>query len=122
MVAADPARRHAAAVLLHRGSRVADGDGCRLRARRPAGRGSGLDAVDVPDSIVYPASMVPDRFKWVLAVNPMSHLVEAYRGAVLDDRVPALAPLAVLAAIALVVFVSKYWAFTRSKHAFADLL
>ena len=75
-----------------------------------------------PDSIVYPASMVPDRFKWVLAVNPMSYLVEAYRGAVLDDRVPALAPLAVLAAIALVVFVSKYWAFTRSKHAFADLL
>ena len=28
--------------------------------------------------IVYPASMVPDRFKWVLAVNPMSYLVEAY--------------------------------------------
>ena len=40
--------------------------------------------------IVYPASMVPARFQWLLALNPMTAIVDAYRGALLDDRLPAL--------------------------------
>ena len=72
--------------------------------------------------IVYRASIVPERYQWVLAVNPMSYVVEAYRGALLDDRLPAPEPLAVFAAIAFGAFVFGYWAFSRSKRAFADLL
>jgi ABC-type polysaccharide/polyol phosphate export permease len=72
--------------------------------------------------IVYPASLVPDRYRWVLAVNPMSFVVDAYRAAVLDHRLPAAVPTAIFAAIALAAFVAGYWAFSRSKRAFADLL
>ena len=72
--------------------------------------------------IVYPASMVPERFRWVLDLNPMAYLVGAYRGAVLDDRLPALSSLVVFAGVALAAFVSGYWVFNRSKPTFADLL
>lgn len=72
--------------------------------------------------IVYPASMVPERFRWVLTINPMAYLVDAYRGTVLDGRPPALASAAIFAATAVVVFVWGHWAFTRSKPSFADLL
>ena len=72
--------------------------------------------------IVYPASQVPERFRWLLSLNPMSYLVEAYRAAMLDQQVPALAPMAVFAAFAAAAFVSGYWVFNRSKQAFADFL
>jgi lipopolysaccharide transport system permease protein len=72
--------------------------------------------------IVYPASLVPARFQWVLDLNPMTAVVDAYRAALLDDRWPAPAPLVVFAGVALVVFVSGHWIFMRSKPTFADLL
>ena len=72
--------------------------------------------------IVYPASIVPARYQWVLDVNPMTTIVDAYRAALLDDRMPALVPLALFAGIAFAVFVSGHWVFMRSKRTFADLL
>ena len=72
--------------------------------------------------IVYPASIVPARYQWVLDVNPMTTIVYAYRAALLDDRMPTLVPLALFAGIAFVVFVSGHWVFMRSKRTFADLL
>ena len=72
--------------------------------------------------IVYPASMVPERYQWVLNINPMTAIVDAYRAALLDDRMPALLPLTLFAGIAFTVFVSGYWVFARSKPTFADLL
>jgi lipopolysaccharide transport system permease protein len=72
--------------------------------------------------IVYPASLVPARFQWLLDLNPMTAVVEAYRGALLDDRLPALTPLVVFAGVALSLFVSGYWVFMRAKPTFADLL
>ena len=72
--------------------------------------------------IVYPASLVPARFKWVLDINPMTAVVDAYRAALLDDRLPSPVPLVIFAAVALTSFVFGHWVFTRSKPTFADLL
>ena len=72
--------------------------------------------------IVYPASLVPARYKWVLDVNPMTAIVDAYRAALLDDRMPSPVSLVVFAAVAFTVFVSGHWVFTRSKPTFADIL
>jgi lipopolysaccharide transport system permease protein len=72
--------------------------------------------------IVYPASIVPARYQWVLDVNPMTTIVDTYRAALLDDRMPGLVPLALFAGIAFTVFVSGHWVFMRSKRTFADLL
>jgi lipopolysaccharide transport system permease protein len=72
--------------------------------------------------IVYPASMVPARFQWVLDVNPMTAIVGAYRAALLDDRMPAPAPFALFAVIAIALFEAGHWLFMRTKPTFADLL
>jgi ABC-type polysaccharide/polyol phosphate export permease len=72
--------------------------------------------------IVYPASLVPARFKWLLDINPMTAIVDAYRAALLDDRLPSPVPMVIFAAVALTVFVSGHWVFTRAKPTFADLL
>lgn len=72
--------------------------------------------------IVYPLEMVPERFQWVYRLNPMAYLVEAYRGAVLEQRTPQFVPFAVFCAISVVVFIAGYWIFNRLKYEFADVL
>lgn len=72
--------------------------------------------------IVYPAEMVPPRFRWVLAVNPLSYLVQAYRDVVLERRLPPAADVAVLAAISVAVFAAGHAVFRYTKHVLADLV
>lgn len=71
--------------------------------------------------IIYDPSMVPDRYRWVLRLNPMAYVVDAYRGAILEHRWPELS-LGVFAAIALVAFLAGHAVFSRHKPTFADLL
>jgi lipopolysaccharide transport system permease protein len=72
--------------------------------------------------IFYPAEMVPAPFRWVLGLNPLHHVVQAYRDVVLEQRLPAPAHLGALALMALASYVLGYWVFRRSKHAFVDVL
>lgn len=72
--------------------------------------------------IFYPVEMVPERFRWLFGLNPMYYVVEAYREIVLEQRLPVLPHLAALAAAAIPAFVAGYWFFSRSKHAFVDVL
>jgi lipopolysaccharide transport system permease protein len=72
--------------------------------------------------IFYPADLVPGRFQWLLALNPLHHLVDAYRALVLEGRLPGAAGIAGLAVMALAVFVLGHWAFQRAKPAFVDVI
>jgi lipopolysaccharide transport system permease protein len=72
--------------------------------------------------IVYPPEMLPPGFRWLLLVNPMAFLVEAYRAVVLEARLPPLRPVLLLAATALAAFLAGYWFFRRAKRAFVDVL
>lgn len=72
--------------------------------------------------VVYPAEMVPVRFRWLLTLNPMYYVVQAYRDVVLEQRLPELSHLATLAVMGLAAFVGGYAVFRHSKHVFADIL
>jgi lipopolysaccharide transport system permease protein len=72
--------------------------------------------------IFYPAELMPARYAWVLALNPMYYVVQAYRDVILEGRFPLGPPLLVLAVVAVVSFVVGHWFFRRSKHAFVDVL
>jgi lipopolysaccharide transport system permease protein len=72
--------------------------------------------------IVYPLSMVPDSLEWLFWLNPMTFVVESYRGAILDQHPPALVPFALVCVASLVVFVAGYRMFDRLKYEFADVL
>jgi lipopolysaccharide transport system permease protein len=84
--------------------------------------GLGLTLWMFATPIIYPASMVPERLRWALDVNPLSWVVEAYRGAVLDHRAPALAGFLAFALVATATFVFGHVMFNRSRQAFADYL
>src|SRR5574337_499731 len=70
--------------------------------------------------IFYPPSQIPQSLKWMLLVNPMGWVVEAYRSVILRGAFPAVWSMAALVLCAVVVFSAGYRLFQRTQGAFAD--
>jgi lipopolysaccharide transport system permease protein len=71
--------------------------------------------------VVYPASVVPDKWRWFLQLNPMAGVIEAFRSAFLGKPFDLpLITLATVAAAALFVFGLLY--FEKVERRFADII
>lgn len=72
--------------------------------------------------IIYPESIVPERFRWFIGINPFTALIRSYRRIFLDGLAPDWRGLLYFALVALVVFVFGYWWFARTRKNFADVI
>ena len=72
--------------------------------------------------IIYPESIVPERFRWFINVNPFTTLVRSYRNIFLDGVAPDWRGLGYFTAVAVIVFVFGYWWFARTRRNFADVI
>lgn len=72
--------------------------------------------------IIYPESVVPERFRPYINVNPFTHLIRSYRRIVLEGSMPDWRGLAYFTAFALVCFIFGYWWFARTRKNFADVI
>lgn len=72
--------------------------------------------------VFYAGSHVPQRFRWVLELNPLTTILEVYRSLLLGTPAPGAARLGAVVAAALVVAVLGYRVFTRLAPRFADHL
>jgi lipopolysaccharide transport system permease protein len=70
--------------------------------------------------VIYPVSMVPARFRALLALNPMSGLIEAYRSAILGTPWNPLT-LGISSASAVLLFVLGLFYFRKTERRFADI-
>lgn len=71
--------------------------------------------------VIFPASIVPERWQWVLYMNPMTGLVEGFRSAFLGKPFD-LTGLAISCGIAVVVFVLGVAYFEKVERRFADII
>jgi lipopolysaccharide transport system permease protein len=72
--------------------------------------------------IIYPESIVPERFRSFINLNPFTPLVRSYRRIFLDGAAPDWRGLAYFTAISLIVFIFGYWWFARTRKSFADVI
>ncbi len=72
--------------------------------------------------IFYPADMIPENFAFILSLNPLAHLVEAYRTVILSGAVPDIMEIAVLLATAFISFTAGFAVFSLKKKHFGDVL
>jgi ABC-type polysaccharide/polyol phosphate export permease len=72
--------------------------------------------------ILYPVSIVPDKYRLLIDLNPITYLVEAYRDLILEGRIPDASWSAWFALFSGAVFVAGFLWFRRSKPKFADVL
>jgi len=72
--------------------------------------------------ILYPESMIPPNYRWLLNLNPMAPLIRGYRRVLLEGKMPDWQGLGVTMLFAMLCFGIGYWWFERTKKAFADVL
>lgn len=70
--------------------------------------------------VAYQSSLVPDKWQWLYALNPMAGVIDGFRWALLGQSPPG-PMLAVSAAATVVLFVSGLFFFRRMEKSFADI-
>ena len=71
--------------------------------------------------IIYPSSLVPDRWRWVISLNPLTGIIEGYRSALFGRDFDTLG-LIISALITLALLVYSSFVFRRMEKSFADLV
>lgn len=71
--------------------------------------------------IIYPSSLVPDEWRWVMWLNPVTGVVEAFRAS-LFGRPFLWAGLAYSCGFSLVMLAYASYAFRRMERSFAELI
>lgn len=72
--------------------------------------------------ILYPADMIPERFRWALTLNPMAGMVEQVRGALLFGQWPDWLEWGRLMIVGLAVCHAGLICFLKMRKGFADVL
>jgi len=71
--------------------------------------------------IIYPSSLVPPEWRWLLALNPLTGIVESFRALLFGRHVPWLALLYSVGS-ALIMIVYSSYTFRRMERSFAEFI
>lgn len=72
--------------------------------------------------IIYPESIVPERYRPFINANPFTPLVRSYRRIFIEGIAPDWSSLAYFLVVAVLLFVFGYWWFAKSRRNFADVI
>jgi len=72
--------------------------------------------------VIYPVASLPPRFQPLIALNPLSSLIAAYRDLIIYGRLPDLLSLIYPTALAIGVLVFGYRLFKANEDRFADMV
>lgn len=72
--------------------------------------------------IIYPETLVPERYRPLISLNPFSALIRNYRRIILDGSLPDWRGLAYFSVFAIGSFLFGYWWFARTRKNFADVI
>lgn len=72
--------------------------------------------------IVYPETSLPESFRWISLVNPMSGIVSDYRRVLLDGVAPDWTRFATYTCIGLLAWFAGYYFFSKTKKTFIDIM
>ncbi len=72
--------------------------------------------------IVYSIDTIPERFRWILNINPMTHIIEGYRDIFYYQQMPNMKSIFVIIAIGILVVLIGYAIFNKLQKRFAEEL
>jgi len=72
--------------------------------------------------IIYPESIVPERYRFYININPFTPLIRSYRRILIEGAAPDWSGLAYFTAVAILCFLFGYWWFAKTRKNFADVI
>lgn len=70
--------------------------------------------------ILYTPDIFPDNLAWVLKINPMAYLVNAYRSIFFYQEMPDVVGLVIVGVFSIVIFLIGYVIFEKLQKGFAE--
>ncbi len=70
--------------------------------------------------VIYPAAMVPERYRWLAMLNPMTGIIKAFRSCMLGSPAMDWTALGVSVAVTAALLISGAYYFRRMERGFAD--
>lgn len=71
--------------------------------------------------VIYPSSFLPEKFRWLLSLNPLTGIIETYRSS-LFGRPFNWTALAISTAVTLAALIYSSYTFRRMEKSFADIV
>jgi len=71
--------------------------------------------------VVYPASMFPEKWQWLLFINPMAGLIEGFRSAFLNQPFDWQG-ISISLAVSVIIFLAGVMYFEKVERRFADII
>lgn len=81
-----------------------------------------LQVLPLLSGVMFAVDQIPEKWQWILSLNPMTTVIGGWRWAMLDATMPEPGQMAVGVAVALVLFVSGLAVFRSSEPRFADTI
>ncbi len=72
--------------------------------------------------VVYPTTIVPDDYRWLMGLNPMTGVLEGMRFSLFDAAAPGSGAVLLSVGVGLIVFVSGIFWFRSLERTFVDSL
>ena len=72
--------------------------------------------------VIYPVSMVGKKYQWLLALNPMGGVINAYRASLLSHQPIDWTLLSLSSVSIFLIFISGLFYFRRMERYFADVV
>ena len=69
--------------------------------------------------VIYPFNLVPDKWRWLLTINPLTGIIEGYRSAIFGNSFD-LTGLGISTVTTLLVLVYSFSKFRQMERSFAD--
>lgn len=70
--------------------------------------------------IAYSSNSIPEAFKNIMNLNPMAHIIEAYRAIFYYKQMPDLISLGILLGISIIITIGGYFIFQKLQKKFAE--
>jgi len=72
--------------------------------------------------VIYPVSIVPKAYQWLLALNPMTGVIETFKAAFLGTIPTNWFTLAISSGVSILLLIFGLWYFLRTEKTFADII
>lgn len=71
--------------------------------------------------VIYPTTLIPENYQWILALNPMTGIIETARAGIIGNQQINYLLLSVSAIIAVALFIFGIFYFRKTEKVFADI-
>ena len=72
--------------------------------------------------VIYPSGIVPEKYRWLFALNPMAGLLKAFRASLLGHQPLDWGSLGISVAVTALLLVSGLLYFRKMERSFADVI